>query len=174
MFKQVLWLFFLFKKSPILFNCYLKTKRKDLLVFRIKSTTMFPFLLFFLFLPLHCFCCFCCTKGENNKAGRRSVWPDNVKVFKGGDKEVLLLTCERWGGGPLSVYSDPRPAARHRGRCYCCCCCHSGQAPGWPTYTLCGRTGPMSRCVRRSAETAQSCTRSHSCSQMKDELESKV
>lgn len=37
---------------------------------------------------------FCSAKGENNEGGRRSVWPDNVKVFKGGNEEVSVLTCE--------------------------------------------------------------------------------
>lgn len=42
--------------------------------------------------------------------------------------------------------------------------CHSMQAHGWPTYTLCPQTGRRlavsAAMVGRSAETAQSCTRS--------------
>lgn len=53
-------------------------------------------------------------------------------------------------------------------------CCHSMRANGWPTYTLCPQTGRRlavsATMVRRSAETAQSCTRSHSCPQMKSKL----
>lgn len=41
----------------------------------------------------------CGTKGENNEGGRCSVWPDNVRVFKGPNEAVSVLTCE---GGRLS------------------------------------------------------------------------
>lgn len=64
-------------------------------------------------------CPFCCsTKGENNEGGHCSVWPDNVKVFKGGNEGVSVLT---WEGGPrstpaLSVHSNPCPAAQHSDR----------------------------------------------------------
>lgn len=62
------------------------------------------------FLLLLCPFCYS-TKGENNEGGHCSVWPDNVKVFKGGNEEVSVLTCE---GGPLStlalsVHSNPCP-----------------------------------------------------------------
>ena len=54
------------------------------------------------------------------------------------------------------------------------CCCHSVQAHGWPTYTLCPQTGGRlavsAAVVRRSAETAQSCTRSHFRPQMRSKL----
>lgn len=69
------------------------------------------------------------SKGESNKSGRRSVWPDNVKVFKGGNKEVLLLTCE---GGPLSVYSNPRPVLP--GRPSAAAALLSQRAGQWMTY----------------------------------------
>lgn len=53
-------------------------------------------------------------------------------------------------------------------------CCHSMQAHGWPTYTLCPQTGRRlavsATVVRRSAETAQSCTRSHLRPQMRSKL----
>lgn len=55
----------------------------------------------------------CSTKGENNEGGRCSVWPDNVKVFKGGNEEVSVLTCE----GGLSLcrlsLSTPIPVLLH-------------------------------------------------------------
>lgn len=86
------------------------------------------------------------------------MWPDNVKVFKGPNEEVSVLTCE---GAPLStpalsVHSDPCPAAQHSDRAAVTAC-----GP-WLTYIhpLSPNRQP-SRCVRRSAETAQSCTRSH-------------
>lgn len=54
------------------------------------------------------------------------------------------------------------------------CCCHSMRAHGWPTYTLCPQTGRRlavsATTVRSSGETAQSCTRSHLCPQMRSKL----
>lgn len=45
--------------------------------------------------------------------GRRSVWPDNVKVFKGGNEKV---NADVWGASPRSwsVHSNPCPAEPRR------------------------------------------------------------
>lgn len=54
------------------------------------------------------------------------------------------------------------------------CCCHSMQTHAWPTYTLCPQTGGhlavSAAVVRCSAETAQSCTRSHLCPWMRSKF----
>lgn len=54
------------------------------------------------------------------------------------------------------------------------CCCHSMQTHAWPTYTLCPQTGGRlavsAAVVRCSAETAQSCTRSHLCPWMRSKF----
>lgn len=46
---------------------------------------------------------------ESNENGRRSVWPDNVKVFKGRGKGVSVLTCERGLSPRCLSLSTPIP-----------------------------------------------------------------
>lgn len=59
-------------------------------------------------------CPFCCsTKGENNEGGRCSVWPDNVKVFKGANEEVSVLTCEGGLSPRRLSLSTPIPVLLH-------------------------------------------------------------
>lgn len=110
------------------------------------------------------FCC--CTKGENNEGGRCSDWPDNVKVFKGPNEEVLVLTCE---GGPLStlalsVHSNPCPAAQHSDRAAVTACrpmadLHTPSVPKQADVSL--RQPPRSDALLRQLKAAQGHTRIH-------------
>lgn len=106
-------------------------------------------------------CPFCCsTKGENNEGGRCSVWPDNVKVFKRGNEEVSVLTCE---GGPLSalalsVHSNPCPAAQHSDRAAVTACrpvadLHTPCVPKRAGVSLC--QPPWSDALLRQLKAAQ-------------------
>lgn len=110
-------------------------------------------------------CPFCCrTKGENNEGGRCFVWPDNVKVFKGGNEEVSVLTCE---GGPLStlalsVHSNPCSAAQHSDRAAVTACrpmadLHTPSVPKQADVSLC--QPPWSDALLRQLKAAQG----HSC-----------
>ena len=51
---------------------------------------------------------------ESNPAGRRAVWPDNVRVVKGDDEEVSADVREASRRRSWSVHSNPRPTGPHR------------------------------------------------------------
>lgn len=100
------------------------------------------------------------TKGENNEGGRCSVWPDNVKVFKGPNEEVSVLTCE---GGlastpARSVHSNPCPAPQHGDRAAVTACrpmadLHTPSVPKQADAWLC--QPPWSDALLRQLEAAQ-------------------
>lgn len=112
-------------------------------------------------------CPFCCsTKGENNEGGRCSVWPDNVKVFKGANEEVLVLTCEGGLSPRRLSLSTPIPcsAAQHSDRAAVTASrpmadLHTPSVPKQADVSLC--QPPWSDALLRQLKAAQGHTRVH-------------